>query len=99
MNLASFIRDIPDFPVPNIIFRDITPMLANVEAFNFATEKMLEPFTEAKIQKVAAVEARGFIFGAVIANKLGAGFVPIRKKGKLPFKTDVEICFLEYGET
>jgi len=98
MNLTSFIRDIPDFPVPGIIFRDITPMLANAEAFNFATEKMLEPFANAKIQKVAAVEARGFIFGSVIANKLGVGFIPIRKKGKLPFKTDAETCSLEYGQ-
>ncbi len=84
--------------MPGIIFRDITPMLANAEAFNLAVEKMLEPFKDAKIQKVAAIEARGFIFGSVIANKLGVGFVPIRKKGKLPFKTDAETCSLEYGE-
>ncbi|MCL2100358.1 MAG: adenine phosphoribosyltransferase [Fibromonadales bacterium] len=98
MDLISFIRNIPDFPVPGIIFRDITPMLANAAALNFAVEKMIEPFKEANIQKVAAVEARGFIFGSLAANKLGAGFVPIRKKGKLPFKTDTEIFSLEYGE-
>ena len=73
-------------------------MLANSVAFNFAVDKMIEPFLNAKIQKVAAIEARGFIFGTVAAVKLGAGFVPIRKKGKLPFKTDFENCSLEYGE-
>ncbi len=98
MNLIPLIRNIPDFPIPGVIFRDITPILADAEAFNFAVEKMIEPFVDAKIQKVAAIEARGFIFGVVAANKLGAGFVPIRKKGKLPFKTDVETCSLEYGE-
>jgi len=98
MDLIPLIRNIPDFPVQGVIFRDITPMLANAQAFNFAVEKMIEPFADAKIQKVVAIEARGFIFGAVAANKLGAGFAPIRKKGKLPFKTDVETCSLEYGE-
>ena len=97
MDLIPFIRNIPDFPKPGIIFRDITPMLANAAAFNYAVDKMIEPFTGAKIQKVVAIEARGFIFGTVAATKLGAGFVPIRKKGKLPFKTDFEDCSLEYG--
>ncbi|MDR2999703.1 MAG: adenine phosphoribosyltransferase [Fibromonadaceae bacterium] len=98
MNLIPFIRNIPDFPKPGIIFRDITPMLANAAALDFAVEKMIEPFKGTNIQKVAAVEARGFIFGTLAANKLGVGFVPIRKKGKLPFKTDTETYSLEYGE-
>jgi adenine phosphoribosyltransferase len=98
MDLNSFIRNIPDFPKPGVIFRDITPMLADAKAFDFAVEKMIEPFASEKIQKVVATEARGFIFGSIAANKLGAGFVPVRKKGKLPFKTDWETYSLEYGE-
>jgi len=98
MDLTSYIRNIPDFPKPGVIFRDITPMLADVRAFDYAVEKMIEPFVGAKIQKVVATEARGFIFGTIAANKLGAGFVPARKKGKLPFETDSENYSLEYGE-
>ncbi|MDR2581171.1 MAG: adenine phosphoribosyltransferase [Fibromonadaceae bacterium] len=98
MDLNSFIRNIPDFPIPGIIFRDITPMLADAKAFDTAVEKMIEPFASEKIQKVAAVESRGFIFGSMIASKMGVGFVPIRKKGKLPFKTITETYSLEYGE-
>ena len=98
MDINSFIRNIPDFSKPGVIFRDITPMLADAKAFDFAVEKMVEPFVGEKIQKVVAIEARGFIFGSVAANKLGAGFVPVRKKGKLPFKTDEETYSLEYGE-
>jgi len=98
MDLTSYIRNIPDFPKPGVIFRDITPLLANVEAFDYAVEKMIEPFKGAEIQKVVATEARGFIFGTIAAHKLEAGFVPARKKGKLPFKTDTENYSLEYGE-
>jgi adenine phosphoribosyltransferase len=98
MDLNSFIRNIPDFPKPGVTFRDITPMLADAKAFDFAVEKMIEPFVGEKIQKVAAVESRGFIFGSIAASKLGAGFVPVRKKGKLPFKTDAQTYSLEYGE-
>lgn len=97
MDLTPFIRSIPDFPKPGVIFRDITPLLANAAAFDSAVDKMIEPFLNAKIQKVVAIEARGFILGTVAANKLKAGFVPVRKKGKLPFKTDSEDCSLEYG--
>jgi adenine phosphoribosyltransferase len=97
INLDSFIRNIPDFPSPGIIFRDITPMLANAKAFGFAIEKMLSPFAGEKIQKIAAIESRGFIMGCVAASKMGVGFVPVRKKGKLPFKTDSESYSLEYG--
>jgi len=98
MDLKPFIRNIPDFPAPGIIFRDITPLLANAEAFDAALEKMIEPFAGEKIQKIAAIESRGFIFGSAAANKMGVGFVPIRKKGKLPYKTDSETFSLEYGE-
>ena len=98
IDLNSFIRNIPDFPVPGIIFRDVTPMLANAKAFELAVEKMIEPFANEKIQKIAAIESRGFIFGSVAANKMGTGFVPIRKKGKLPFKIDTETYSLEYGD-
>lgn len=98
MDLKSFIRNIPDFPSPGIIFRDITPLLANAEAFDFALKKIIEPFAGEKIQKIAAIESRGFIFGSAAANKMGVGFVPIRKKGKLPYKTDSETYSLEYGD-
>jgi len=97
MNLISLVRNIPDFPAPGVIFRDITPILADAKAFDFAVEKMIEPFANTKIQKIAAIESRGFIFASVAANKLGTGFIPIRKKGKLPFKTDSETYSLEYG--
>jgi adenine phosphoribosyltransferase len=72
-------------------------MLSNAEAFNFAVEKMIEPFKGMGIQKIASMESRGFIVGCVAANKMGVGFVPVRKKGKLPFKTDSESYSLEYG--
>ena len=97
INLKQYIRDIPDWPNKGILFRDITPLLNNPKAFSVALDALCTDFIEAGIEYVAAVEARGFIFGAAIAEKLGAGFVPIRKKGKLPWKT-VSISYdLEYG--
>ena len=98
MNLKSFIRDIYDFPKEGIIFRDITPLLANADAFNFAVENMAEPFKNMGIQKVAAVESRGFFFGPSVAIQLGCGFIPVRKLGKLPWQTDSQSYSLEYGE-
>jgi len=98
MDLRRFIRDIPDFPKPGILFRDITPLLADARALERAIELLAEPFAEAGIDIVAAVEARGFIFGSAVAKALGAGFVPIRKKGKLPFQTHSVSYGLEYGE-
>jgi adenine phosphoribosyltransferase len=98
MDLNLFIRNIPDFPAPGVIFRDITPLLANASAFSAAVEKMIEPFAGAFIKKIAATEARGFIFGSAMANRMEVGFAPIRKKGKLPFKTDCEKYSLEYGD-
>lgn len=97
-DLASFIRNIPDFPVKGILFRDITPLLADAQALERAIEVLAAPFVEAGVDVVAAVEARGFIFGAAVAKALGAGFVPIRKKGKLPFETHSISYGLEYGK-
>jgi adenine phosphoribosyltransferase len=95
--LAEYIRDIPDWPKKGILFRDITPLLASPEAFPAAVEALSRPWREAGIEYVAAVEARGFIFGAAVAARLGAGFIPIRKKGKLPYETERVTYDLEYG--
>jgi adenine phosphoribosyltransferase len=97
INLESYIRSIPDWPKKGILFRDITPLLADPKAFAAAIDALCNDFTGADIKYVAAVEARGFIFGAAAARKLGVGFVPIRKKGKLPFKTESITYNLEYG--
>ncbi|MBN1805570.1 MAG: adenine phosphoribosyltransferase [Sedimentisphaerales bacterium] len=96
-DLKKHIRSIPDWPKEGILFRDITPLLANPGALTKATEALCADFTAFGIEYVAAVEARGFIFGAAVAEKLGAGFVPIRKKGKLPWKTESISYDLEYG--
>ena len=97
IDLKKYIRDIPDWPKEGILFRDITPLLLNPQAFSAAIEAMCADFTDAGIEYVAAVEARGFIFGSAVAEKLGAGFVPIRKKGKLPWQTESITYDLEYG--
>ncbi len=97
IELEKYIRSIPDWPKKGILFRDITPLLAEPKAFAAAIEVLCEGFTNTSVEYVAAVEARGFIFGAAAAEKLGAGFVPIRKKGKLPFKTESITYDLEYG--
>ncbi|MGB9843695.1 MAG: adenine phosphoribosyltransferase [Caldisericia bacterium] len=97
MDLREFIRDIPDFPQKGILFRDITPLLKNKEAFNFAIKQMCEPFKNEKIDIVVGIEARGLILAAPIAFYIGAGFVPIRKPGKLPWKTLRKEYELEYG--
>ncbi|MBN2130552.1 MAG: adenine phosphoribosyltransferase, partial [Sedimentisphaerales bacterium] len=96
-DLARYIRDIPDWPKPGILFRDITPLLADPAAFPAAVDALGRPFRDAGIEYVVAVEARGFIFGAAVAAQLGAGFVPIRKKGKLPRATESASYELEYG--
>ena len=93
----KYIRSIPDWPKKGILFRDITPLLADARALAAAIDALCAGFTEADIEYVAAVEARGFIFGAAVARKLGVGFVPIRKKGKLPFETKSITYDLEYG--
>ena len=96
-DLAQSIRAIPDYPKPGIIFRDITTLLGDARAFRRAVDTLLLPFVGTKIDKVAGIEARGFILGGAAAHQLSAGFVPIRKKGKLPH-TKVSIAYsLEYG--
>ncbi len=97
VDLSSFVRDIPDYPKPGILFRDITPMLANHEALKTAVTEMARPFAGLGVEVVAAAEARGFIFAAPLAIELGAGFVPIRKPGKLPFDLHSFAYELEYG--
>ncbi len=98
IDLESHIRNIPDWPKKGILFRDITPLLADPKAFAAAIDALCSGFTAKNVKYVAAVEARGFIFGAAAAKKLGVGFVPIRKKGKLPFKTESITYDLEYGK-
>jgi adenine phosphoribosyltransferase len=97
LNLTEYIRNIPDWPKKGILFRDITPLLADGRAFAEAVKTISDRFRSKKIDYVAAVEARGFIFGAAVAVNLGAGFIPIRKKGKLPHKTESVTYDLEYG--
>ncbi len=96
-SLRRWIRDIPDYPKPGILFKDITPLLAHPAAFSAAIEQMAEPFRAADVEMVVAAEARGFIFAAPIALVLGAGFVPIRKPGKLPYDRHSYSYELEYG--
>ena len=95
--LKDAIRTIPDYPKPGILFRDITTLLGDARAFRRAIDELVQPWAGAKIEKVAGMEARGFILGGAVAHQLSAGFVPIRKKGKLPHTT-VSIAYsLEYG--
>ena len=98
IDLKRYIRDIPDFPQPGILFRDITPLLADKTALDAAIVALTEPFQNERIDRVAAVEARGFIFGSAVARALHAGFIPLRKKGKLPWQTAVVYYDLEYGQ-
>ena len=97
MDLARYIRAVPDFPKPGILFRDITPLLGNPQALRAAIERMAEHYRGAKVDVVAAAEARGFIFAAPLALELNVGFVPVRKPGKLPFDTHAFHYELEYG--
>lgn len=96
--LAAAIRDVPDFPKPGIIFKDITPLLAQPEVMSLALDAIQEKVEGTRIDKVMGIDARGFIFGAAIADRLQAGFVPLRKKGKLPFRSHEASYVLEYGE-
>ena len=95
--LRKYIRDIPDFPKPGILFRDLTPLLADPAALKLAIQAIAEPFLELQIDYVVGTEARGFIFGAPVATTLGVGFVPARKPGKLPAETFSASYQLEYG--
>ncbi|MEX0698988.1 MAG: adenine phosphoribosyltransferase [Acidimicrobiia bacterium] len=97
MDLAALVRDIPDFPEPGIVFKDITPVLADPVAFNALIAAITEKFEDARVSKVAGIEARGFTLAAPVARALEAGFVPLRKPGKLPWKTISHSYNLEYG--
>ena len=96
--LRAAIRDVPDFPKPGIIFKDITPILGNGKLFRMAVEAFLEKCRGKQIDKIVGIDARGFLFGSAVAYDLGVGFVPLRKKGRLPYKTESAKYSLEYGE-
>ena len=96
--IASSIRDVPDFPKKGIVFKDITPVLSDINLFRKSIDLMVEPFNENKIDVVVGIESRGFIFGTPIADKLNASFVPVRKPGKLPHETEQISYQLEYGK-
>ena len=97
MDLKNYIRSVPDFPKPGIMFRDITPLLSSPEAFKYSIKLFADRYREAKPTAILAAESRGFIFAAPLALELGAAFVPVRKPGKLPFKTQRFQYDLEYG--
>jgi adenine phosphoribosyltransferase len=95
--LAGHLRDVPDFPKPGIVFKDLTPLLGDVDAFRYTVDAIADHAAGLTVDKVVGIEARGFIFAAAVAYRLGAGFVPVRKAGKLPWKTVTETYALEYG--
>jgi adenine phosphoribosyltransferase len=95
--LETLVRDIPDFPEEGVVFKDITPVLGDPDAFNELITSMSDPFREKGITKVAGIEARGFTLATPVADRIGAGFIPLRKPGKLPFQTVKEEYELEYG--
>lgn len=97
MDLAALIRDIPDFPEPGVVFKDITPVLADAKALAQLVDALARPFSGAGVSKVAGIEARGFTLATPVASHLDAGFIPLRKPGKLPFDTVTEEYELEYG--
>src|SRR5450631_686333 len=97
-DLRAAVRSIPDYPKPGIMFRDITTLLGDARAFRRAVDELVQPWAGMKIDKVAGIEARGFILGGAVAHQVSAGFVPIRKKGKLPHKRVSVTYALEYGE-
>ncbi|MBI5416826.1 adenine phosphoribosyltransferase [Candidatus Poribacteria bacterium] len=97
MDLKKYIRDIPDFPKKGIIFKDITTLLMNGKAFEYVIDQLANHYKNKKIDLIVGVESRGFIFGATLAYKMGIGFIPIRKPGKLPYKTIKATYSLEYG--
>ena len=97
MDFSTIIRSIPDHPKPGIIFRDITTLLGNPRAFRSAVDQLVQPYAGVRIDKVAGIEARGFILGGAVAHQLSTGFIPVRKKGKLPWRVMGEDYALEYG--
>ncbi|HWY65810.1 MAG TPA: adenine phosphoribosyltransferase [Rhizomicrobium sp.] len=98
MDFKDTIRTIPDYPQPGIMFRDITTLLGNARAFRRAVDELVQPYAGVRVDKVAALEARGFILGGAVAHQLSVGFIPIRKKGKLPYTVIGESYALEYGQ-
>ena len=96
--LRAGVRDVPDFPKKGIVFKDITPILSDHKLFRASIDLFLERCRGKKIDKVVGIDARGFLFGSTVAYELGVGFVPIRKRGKLPYKTEIAKYSLEYGE-
>ncbi len=95
--LKDFVRDIPDYPRPGVTFKDITPLLADIKSFRYSVDALAEHFADRKVDKVLGIEARGFIVAAPVAYRFGAGFVPVRKAGKLPWAVVREEYVLEYG--
>lgn len=95
--LVGHLRDVPDFPKPGIVFKDLTPLLGDVDAFRYTVDAIADHASGFPVDKVVGIEARGFIFAAAVAYRLGAGLVPVRKPGKLPWKTVSESYALEYG--
>ncbi len=98
MDLKQKIRNIPDFPKKGVVFRDITTLVGDVEAFKYSVDRMVEYWRGKKIDAILGAEARGFIFGGIMAYKLGVGFIPVRKPGKLPYRTCQVSYDLEYGK-
>lgn len=96
--LRAGVRDVPDFPKKGIVFRDITPLLSDQALFRASIDLFLERCRGKEIDKIVGIDARGFLFGSAVAYELGLGFVPIRKRGKLPYRTDIAKYSLEYGE-
>jgi adenine phosphoribosyltransferase len=96
-SLRALIRDVPDFPSPGVLFKDITPLLGDPAAFATVVDRLAEHFVGRHVDKVVGIESRGFIVAAPVAERLGAGFVPVRKPGKLPWETEAEDYELEYG--
>jgi len=97
MDLRDYIRDVPDFPEPGIVFKDITPLLADAKAFNYTISQLVERYRDADFDAIVPVESRGFLFGAPLARELGKSIVPVRKPGKLPAETYTTDYELEYG--
>src|ERR1700741_4963552 len=96
--LRAAVRDVPNFPKKGIVFKDITPVLSDPALFHASIDLFLERCRDRKIDKIVGIDARGFLFGSSVAYELGVGFVPIRKRGKLPYKTEIAKYSLEYGE-
>jgi adenine phosphoribosyltransferase len=95
--LKAHVRDVPDYPKPGIVFKDITPLLGAADAFRASVDALAEPYAATRVDKVIGIEARGFVFAAPVAYGLHAGFIPVRKPGKLPFELESEAYELEYG--